>query len=61
MFCSLAPPELRPIIDHHIMMCGCVIRNTSKYFQQSFKAWQQKQLKMMKDKSNNSSGRENIN
>ena len=31
---SLAPPKLRPMIDHHKMMCGCAIYNTSKYFQE---------------------------
>ena len=32
MLRSLAPPQLRPITDHHKMMCGCAICNTSKYF-----------------------------
>ena len=31
---SLAPPQLRPMTDHHKMMCGCAIFNTSKYFQE---------------------------
>ena len=44
MFCSLAPPQLCPMIDHHKMMC-----NTSKYFQE---------FKIMKDKADNSRGRE---
>ena len=30
---SLAPPQLRPMINHHKMMCGCAICNTSNYFQ----------------------------
>ena len=29
----LAPPQLRPITDHHKIMCGCDICNTSKYSQ----------------------------
>ena len=33
MLRSLAPTQLHPMIDHHKMMCGCAIRNTSKYFQ----------------------------
>ena len=28
---SLVPPQLRPMTDHHKMMCGCAICNTSKY------------------------------
>ena len=32
MLCSLAPPQLRPVTDHHKIMCGCSICNTSKYF-----------------------------
>ena len=40
------------------MMCGCAICNTSKYFQESLNAWQRKQLKIMKNKADNSSGRE---
>ena len=32
ILCSLAPPQLRPMTDHHTMMCGCSISNTSKYF-----------------------------
>ena len=31
---SLAPPQLRPMTDHHKIMCGCAICNTSKYFQE---------------------------
>ena len=33
MFCSLAPPQIRPMTDHHKMMYDCAICNTSKYFQ----------------------------
>ena len=29
---SLAPPQLRPMIYHHKIMCGCAIFNTSMYF-----------------------------
>ena len=25
--------------DHHTIMCGCVISNTLKYFQESLNAW----------------------
>ena len=32
MFCSLAPPQLLPMEDHHKMMCGCAICSTSQYF-----------------------------
>ena len=35
MLCSLVPHQLRPMIDHHKMMCGCFICNTSKYVQES--------------------------
>ena len=38
------------------MMCGCAICNTSKYFQESLNAWRRKQLKIMKDKADNSRG-----
>ena len=48
MIRSLAPPQLRPMIDHHKMMCGCSIWNTSKYFQELLNAWQRKQLKLRK-------------
>ena len=54
MLCSLAPPKLRPMTDHHKMMCGCAICNTSNYFQKSLNAWQQKQLKIIKNKAYNS-------
>ena len=30
---SLAHTQLRPMTDHHKMMCGYAIFNTSKYFQ----------------------------
>ena len=53
MFSSLAPPQLRPMADHQKMMCGCAICNTSKYFQEFLNAWRLKQLKIMKDKSDN--------
>ena len=43
MICSLASPQLSPIIDHHKMMCVCAICNTSKYLQESFNAWRRKQ------------------
>ena len=33
ILCSLAPPQLRTMTDRHKMMCGCVLCNTSKYFQ----------------------------
>ena len=36
---SLSPPQLRPIKDHHKMMCGCAICNTSNYFQELLNAW----------------------
>ena len=57
MLRSLAPPQLRPMTHHHKMVCGCVISNTSNYFQESLNAWRKKQLKIMKDKSDNSRGR----
>ena len=41
---SLAPPQLRPVIYNHKMMCGCAICNTSKYRQDSLNAWRRKQL-----------------
>ena len=43
--------------DNYKMMCGCAICNTSKYMQESSNAWRQKQLKIMKDKAQNSRGR----
>ena len=38
-------------------MCGCAICNTSKYMQESLNAWRRKQLKIMKEKAENSRGR----
>ena len=35
MIRSLAHPQLHPMTDHHKMMCGCAICNSSKYFQES--------------------------
>ena len=35
MRCSLAPPQLRPMADHHKMMYGCANCKTSKYLQES--------------------------
>ena len=35
-------------------MCGCAISNTSKYMQESVNACRRKQLKIMKDKADNS-------
>ena len=58
---SLAPLQLCPMIDHHKMMCGCEICNNSNYFQESINEWQQKQLKIMRDKADNSGGREKMN
>ena len=57
MLCFLAPPQLRPMTDNHKMMCGCAICNTSKYMQEYLNAWRRKQLKIMKDKPENSRGR----
>ena len=57
MLRSLAPPQLRPMIDNHKMMCGCAICNTSKYTQESLNTWRWKQLKFMKEKAENSRGR----
>ena len=57
MLRSLAPTQLRPMTDNHKMMCGCSICNTSKYTQEYLNAWRRKQLKIMKDKADNSSGR----
>ena len=54
MLSSLEPPQLLPMTDNHKMMCGCVICNTSKYFQESWNAWRRKQLKIMKDTADNS-------
>ena len=57
MLRSLEPPQLRPMTDHHKMMCGCAICNTSKSFHESLNAWGRKQLKTMKYKADNSRGR----
>ena len=57
MLCSLTPPQVRAMIDNHKMMCGCAICNTSKYMQESLNAWRRKQLKIMKNKAENSRGR----
>ena len=53
----LAPTQLRPMIDHQKMMCGCVIFNTSKHFQESLNTWRSKKLKIIKDKADRSRGR----
>ena len=57
MLLSLSPPQLCTMADHHKMMCGCAICDTSKYFQESLNAWRRKQLKIMKYKADNSRGR----
>ena len=57
MLRSLASPQLGPMKNHHKNMCGCAICNTSKYSHESLNAWQRKQLKIMKDKADNSYGR----
>ena len=57
MIPSLAPLQLRPMEDHHKMICGCAICNNSKYFQEWLNVWKRKTLKIMKDKSDNSHGR----
>ena len=54
MLHSLGPPQLRLVTDHHKMICGCAICNTSKYFQESLNAWQWKKLQIMKDKADHS-------
>ena len=43
--------------DNHKMVCGCAICNTSKYMQESLNAWRRTQLKIMKQKVENSRGR----
>ena len=53
----LAPPQLRPMTYHHKTIFVCAICNNSKYFQESLNAWRQEKFKIMKDKSDNSSGR----
>ena len=57
----LAPPQLLPMIDHHKIMCVCAICNTSNYFQESLNVWRHKELKMIKDKADNSCERGKIN
>ena len=57
MIHSLAPPQLRPMTNNQKMMCGCAICNTSKYMQEYLNAWRLKQLKIMKEKAENSRGR----
>ena len=51
---SLSPPQLCPITDNHKIMCGCAVCNTSKCFQVSLNVWRRKQIKIMKDKADNS-------
>ena len=43
IICSLAPPQLCPMTDHHKMMCGCASCNTSKYFKELLNEWRRKQ------------------
>ena len=57
MICFLAPSQLRPMTDNYKMMCGCAICNTYKYMQEYLNTWRRKQLKIMKDKAENSCGR----
>ena len=54
MLRSVAPPQLRPMTDNRKIMCGCAICNTSKYMQESLNSWRRKQLKIMKEKAENS-------
>ena len=54
MIRCLAPYQLLPMTDHLKIMCGCVICNTSKYSQELLNVLWQKQLKIMKDKADNS-------
>ena len=61
MLRSLTPPQLRPMTYHHKMMCDCTICKTSKYFQLSLNSWWQKQLKIMKDKADNSREKKKMN
>ena len=39
MLRSLSLTQILPMEDHHNMMCGCAICNTSKHFQESLNAW----------------------
>ena len=57
MLRSLVLPKLRPMTDNKKIMCGCAICNTSKYIQESLNAWRRKQLKITKEKEENSRGR----
>ena len=57
----LAPPQLCPMTDHQKIKCGCAICNTSKYFHESLNVWRRKQLKIMRDKADNSRGGKNMN
>ena len=50
----LGPPQLRLVTDHHKMICGCAICNTSKSFQESLNEWRRKKLQIMKDKADHS-------
>eukprot|EP00978_Attheya_sp_CCMP212_P018583 scaffold51031_cov63-Attheya_sp.AAC.3 len=52
MLCSLVPPRLRPVTDHHKIMCGCTICNTSKYLQTSLNAWRRKHMKYIEVQAN---------
>ena len=61
MIRSLSPPQLRPLTYNHTIMCGCEICNNLKYFQESLNTWQRKQLKIIKDKADNSRGRKKMN
>ena len=61
MLRSLAPPQLCPMTDHQKIKCGCAICNTSKYLQELLNAWRRKQLKIMRDKADNSRGGKNMN
>ena len=51
---SLAPSKLLPMKNNHKMMCVCAICNSSKYMKESLNSLRQKQLKIMKDKAENS-------
>ena len=48
--------ELRPKTYHPKMICGCAICNTSNYSQELLNACWLRQLKIMKDKADNSRG-----
>ena len=53
----LTRTQLRSMTDHHKMMCGCAICNTSKYFKELLNSWWRKKLKIMNDKADNSCAR----